>query len=1613
MTEVRRLLAVGAVLALGTVITCSQIWGEPAGTKAYPIRKGTDNALEPREGDPRFSDDLAPSKFADNPVLLYTTRDKHQYFSLQVKPQLDPVPQRPRDILIAIDNSASQARGPLATSIKLAENIIANAAAEDRFAIWTINIHATDLTNGFKAPADLGDALKVLRSEIPLGATNLNSGLTKAISSFPNKDGRQQALLFMGDGMSVVEELKDEDLAKLADDMVAHEIGFYPVPLGLQINSKNLHSLVSGTGGAPIRVLPSDQLDEVGRRFRDALLVPVIYSPECKMCKAVSDFYPTKLPPLRADTATLVAGTIEPKGDLTATIKGNVVGKSISVSLSFPLPEAESDNYFLVGLVDQWKQGNKDRPALIPANRVLPDAALRNRLAIADLVAEAEWAMQDRKYEAATNLFEQALKIDSNDKEAAAGRDVAEKLRTGRLSPEKLEQLQPKGDDALLRLKGHHEKTKLTRDQLVVLLQQEEPKKDAGAQAPADALKDVQARQEAEAQRVQQLVREAISTAERTVKTSPDATHDDLKKLLDIVHNNADLPAKVQQALEKKIQDELRNIDRVGVRIKQRLETEAANLAHAKERERVDRNREMMENHIVQRIRTIHDLMNVGRDEEANRQSQVLREDLLARGEDIPVAATAAYHTSLNEQNLRDLRDLQRLRQERWLLTLMQVERSAIPFPDEPPVQFPPAATWKALTELRKDKYEFAGFGPDTPRRTLQLRDFFNKVINYDGTDDPKTKLIEILDELATQYNVTFDVNERAFEAAGLKDVLNSPMVADGKPIPKMKNVTFATVLRKILSRIPNVNATALIRRDTIEITTLEAATFEKTVRAYPVADLVTPIPNAFNQQSVLNQATILGVAGSFGAAGGFGALGGGLGALGALGGGGLGALGGGLGALGALGGGLGALGALGGGLGALGALGGGLGALGGGLGALGGGLGALGGGLGALGGGLGALGGGLGAFGGGGLGALGGGLGAIGGALGAVGGVGGNLGVGGGALGGGAFGFGGQLGQLGNLGGQFGLQGGNQSLLLIVLIRQVIGTPKDWSRLDPFSRVQLPKAPGQQDPEDELDNNAEANAVGFFPPAQALVVKGTSRIHTRYTSNFTGPNQGPPMGALNQERDDRITKIEPGRNRDKDRVGGDGDKKDDPKDIKDGKKDQDKDARVELDPKVIWQDALEKGVDNPGLIIAVADFLAQAQKFDHCVEFLKANLRQGIVVRPWVYEALAQALRETNASPEEIERAMLSAADLEPLDAAGYLKASTAMAENKHYEVALAFAKQASGLQPNIPQPFEAALDHAVLAKDTDAMEWAAGHLLRQDWPVNNQELHDKARVKLDSLAKTLSESGRKEDAERMLSAVNIRRQRDLVIRANWQGEADVDLKVKELPTSSVCSCLNRQTVNGGILIGDNLSETNSETYIAAQAFSGEYEATIERVWGHPVGDKVQVEIIQHQGTNQETRKLVTVKPGETIKVTLESGSRKALAQVPPPAVERPTESNRPTNPDRILYKLRDLSENGLNDGSAPITGGVGSYYGATMSAALKDVKPADRSPAERVAFQTKVSSFAGNGADFTLQGTISPDQKFVRYTMSPVFSMIGGAKTTPVVNNPLLPGSPAPKEP
>jgi len=107
---------------------------------------------------------------------------------------------------------------------------------------------------------------------------------------------------------------------------------------------------------------------------------------------------------------------------------------------------------------------------------------------------------------------------------------------------------------------------------------------------------------------------------------------------------------------------------------------------------------------------------------------------------------------------------------------------------------------------------------PAKANTTRQMHEVLATTVMFEGRDDPKSPLNEVLDQFAAQYNLNFVVNERAFEEAGINDVLSMTLTANGRPLPKMKNVRLSTVLNKALSRIPE--ATFIVRRDHIEITT-------------------------------------------------------------------------------------------------------------------------------------------------------------------------------------------------------------------------------------------------------------------------------------------------------------------------------------------------------------------------------------------------------------------------------------------------------------------------------------------------------------------------------------------------------------------------------------------------------------------------------------------------------------------------------------------------------------------------------------------------------------------------------------------------------------------------
>ena len=163
MIDVRRLLAVGAGLVAAVALTCTHVWGDPKRDKDPndlrgngPVQPPDKKEKERAPLDGRFSEDLARSRFADQPLLIYATAAGETLFALQVQPKLDAPAPRPRDVVVLIDTSASKF-GLLALSRQILEALAGKLGPDDRVSVWTVNTRPKNISGGFKAPKGLAE----------------------------------------------------------------------------------------------------------------------------------------------------------------------------------------------------------------------------------------------------------------------------------------------------------------------------------------------------------------------------------------------------------------------------------------------------------------------------------------------------------------------------------------------------------------------------------------------------------------------------------------------------------------------------------------------------------------------------------------------------------------------------------------------------------------------------------------------------------------------------------------------------------------------------------------------------------------------------------------------------------------------------------------------------------------------------------------------------------------------------------------------------------------------------------------------------------------------------------------------------------------------------------------------------------------------------------------------------------------------------------------------------------------------------------------------------------------------------------------------------------------
>jgi hypothetical protein len=440
-------------------------------------------------------------------------------------------------------------------------------------------------------------------------------------------------------------------------------------------------------------------------------------------------------------------------------------------------------------------------------------------------------------------------------------------------------------------------------------------------------------------------------------------------------------------------------------------------------------------------------------------------------------------------------------------------------------------------------------------------------------------------------------------------------------------------------------------------------------------------------------------------------------------------------------------------------------------------------------------------------------------------------------------------------------------------------------------------------------------------------------------------------------------------------------------------------------DPAAAWDRYFaEHPKADPADVRRTAKDLMEGRKFDQVVALIEAALRHQLV-QSWMYEGLGLALQAAGRPREDVERALMSAADLaqSPADLI-YLAAYLERLEMDRR--ALSLYREVALLDSSWIEPCLHGLRVAKRLRDVDGIQWSAAGILSQAWPVNQAHIFQDAYRAAAATLQDLRAKKRTKEADRFEAAINEALARDCLVVVSWTGEADVDLMVRE-PAGTVCSLRDWRTTSGGLvqndvpLDGAAGAQGHTAVYVCPQAFSGSYEAVIRRVWGQVVTGKVTVDLYRHYGTPQQRQEQqkITLERGEAlVKFDLADGRRKVPLteqQVANAAVAQVVLNKQQQILSQQIQMLNDpLAQAQLAQANrlAAAIAAQGSAAGQAGGAPVPFPWPY---PVRGAVGYMPVIITLPEGANMSATAVVSADRRYVRITCVPLFSAIAKVTT------------------
>ncbi|MGA2033931.1 MAG: hypothetical protein ABSG68_16915 [Thermoguttaceae bacterium] len=441
----------------------------------------------------------------------------------------------------------------------------------------------------------------------------------------------------------------------------------------------------------------------------------------------------------------------------------------------------------------------------------------------------------------------------------------------------------------------------------------------------------------------------------------------------------------------------------------------------------------------------------------------------------------------------------------------------------------------------------------------------------------------------------------------------------------------------------------------------------------------------------------------------------------------------------------------------------------------------------------------------------------------------------------------------------------------------------------------------------------------------------------------------------------------------------------------------------ADADAVKVWDDYFAAHQPTAAAIREATRRLMKDQQFDHVIALLESAMRHK-QAQPWMYEALVLAMQAGNRPKQEIERAVMSAADFADTST-DLMQLGVYLTQLDLHQRALHIFRQVARMEPLSPEPYMYALRAAQKVNDIDGIQWATSGILSQAWPPDQAETWKTALRVARATLEDLRRQKQTKQADRFEATLNEAVARDCVVAVYWTGTADIDLMVEE-PSGAVCSLRNWRTTGGGMMVGDLTTpeaaaagQGHCAAYACPRGFSGNYRLLVRRVWGELTTGKVTVEVITHYLTPNAKRvcNKLSLEKGETlVAFELRDGRRKEplREQQLANAAAGQLAVNQMVNQQVLAQQVAAAANPAAQAQQAQAAAAAqAAAQGGTVGANggfIPFIAPFGGA----VGYQPVIITLP-EGANFGATAVISADRRYVRITCLPLFSGVAKVNT------------------